>query len=196
MPACNHVILNNKEWASNTFGFKVDQNLLLTGLAVGLSAVFVIRSKLAKVGTVEIGGEFAYLWSRAKVLDAVNKRRIRKKNQCLGGKVTEAIADTKKLPTLFTDLEQHLRELARGRPDISATVISQIDDLRKTYIKTNDPDPGKTMNETERAREYLVKIALDYFGDREFKRWAESNQIPITPHTAWWRTLRTIRTSP
>jgi hypothetical protein len=174
-----HVILHNKEWASRTFGFTVEENLLWTGLAVGLSAVIVIRSKLAKIGNVEIGGEFAYLWSRAKVLDAVNRRRIDKKQKCQGGKTKDAIADIVAYRTLFTDLEVHLRELARGRPDISAAVISQIDDLRKTYIKTGDPDPDKTINENKRAREYLVNIALDYFGHRDFRRWTKDNQIPI-----------------
>ena len=174
-----HIILNNKEWASSTFGFRVDLNPLWTGLAVGLSAVIVIRSKLAKIGTFEIGGEFAYLWSRARVLDAVNKRRIDKKQQCQGGKTKEAIADIAAFPTLFTDLEAHLRDLATGRPDISAAVVSEIDDLRKTYIKAGDANPDKTINGTDRARSYLVNIALDYFGHRDFRKWAKANRIPL-----------------
>src|SRR5712692_8841114 len=118
------VILDNKEWASNTFGFTVDKNPLWTGLAVGVSAVFVIRSKLGKFGSIEIGGELAYLWSSAKVLDAVNKRQIVKKEQCLA-KFKAAIDNIGALPSFFADLEAYLRARATGRRDISAKVISE-----------------------------------------------------------------------
>ena len=55
------VVLLNPSWASQTFNFKVDDNLAWTGLLVGLSAIIIIRSKLTKVGNVEWGVEWLYL---------------------------------------------------------------------------------------------------------------------------------------
>ncbi len=41
------VVEDHRQWASGTFGFKVDDNQLWTGLVVGVSAILVIRSKIA-----------------------------------------------------------------------------------------------------------------------------------------------------
>src|SRR3954466_705940 len=40
-----HLVLLNPVWASETFHFKVDDNLAWTGLVVGVSAIVIIRSK-------------------------------------------------------------------------------------------------------------------------------------------------------
>jgi hypothetical protein len=173
-----HFILNHREWASSTLGFAVDQNLLGTALAVGVSAIVVIRSKLAKVGTFEVGGEWAYLWSRAQVLDAVNKKRITKKTGWERRFKTAAEA-TKNVPMFFTDLEVYVKGLLQGRPDIKQTVTDQIVDLRKQYIPSGDQDPDSTINGNDRARRYLVSLALDYLGHRVLESWAKANKIAI-----------------
>lgn len=173
-----HVILNNQQWASNTFGFDVKQNPLLLGIVVGVSAVVVIRSKLAKVGNFEVGGEWLYLWSRATVLNAINKRRVRIK-RTWQAKFRAAIHDTAGLPTFFTDLEAEIRGRVAGRPDISTSILAQLDDLRKQYVPTGDPNPDATINRSERARSYLVSLGLDYFGHRDLQEWATASGIVL-----------------
>jgi hypothetical protein len=176
--AMYHMILNNKEWATSTFGFRVDQNLLWTGLVVGISAIVVIRSKLAKVGSVEVGGEWVYLWTRAKVLNAVNKRRVNIK-QVWQSRFRRAVNDVAGSPTFFTDLETRFVSLLLGRPDITSAVLAQIADLRKQYVPAGDPNADDTINANPRARAYLVNVGLDYFGPAELLQWATQAGIAI-----------------
>jgi hypothetical protein len=172
-----HVILNNKEWATSTFGFQVDKSLIWTALVVGISAIIIIRSKLAKVGNFEIGGEWAYLWSRARVLNAVNKQRIKRKG-IWQEKFRLAAVDVNKYQTFFTDLEQHLKDILTGRPDISTAVQAQLDQLREEY-SGKTPNQDAAVNASEKAREYLISVALDYLGHKDIVDWANQKKVSL-----------------
>lgn len=156
------VIVAHPEWARNTFLFDVDQNKVMAGVAVGISAVFVIRSKLAKVGNVELGGEFAYLWSRAYVLDAVTRAKVQKRiaNEKRYGLFAENIA---KYPSLFTDLSNWLIARADGKPDeVKSRIGVQVGEIRKNakpVPENADQDPN--------ARKYLFGVAMDFFTPAE-----------------------------
>jgi hypothetical protein len=164
------IIINHKEWAKNTFHFDVDQNKIVAGLAIGISAVLIIRSKLAKVGNVEIGGELAYLWSRAYVLDAVNAVRVQKRIKYLNryGAVTKAI---QQYPSFFTDLEGWLTQRLLGLPDIKPRVEAQIGEIKKQAQPSPDQDAS--------ARLYLVGVVLDFFGHTELDSFARTVGISV-----------------
>ena len=172
------VVQNHRQWASGTFGFRVDENRLWTGLVVGVSAILIIRSKLAKVGGVEVGGEWAYLWSRAKVIDAVNRRRIAIKDDWRR-RFAPAVRDVAGCPDFFTDLEVRLLDLVAGRPGIRASIMAQLSDLRRQHIPAGDATPDATINASVRARSYLISVALDYFGYADIEKWARQHGVAI-----------------
>lgn len=170
------VVEDHRQWASGAFGFKVDENHVWTGRVVGVSAILIIRSKLAKVGSVEVGGEWAYLWSRAKVIDAVNRRRVAIKDDWRR-RFAPAVRNIDRYPELFTDLESRLLDLLAGRPGIRAAVTAQLSELRRQHVPPGDAAPDRTINETVRARSHLVSVALDYFGYTEIESWARQHGV-------------------
>ncbi len=75
--------LFNHDWAERAFNVHVEQNLLLTGVVVGLSAVAIVRTNLATVGSFQIGGEYFYVWSRSFLIDSLNRRRVQARDAFL-----------------------------------------------------------------------------------------------------------------
>jgi hypothetical protein len=163
------VIINHPDWAKSTFNFDVSENTLLAGIAVGISAIVVIRSKLMKIGNIEIGGEWAYLWSRAFVLKAVNQ--VRFEIRVTGEKLYKPAAeDLIKYPTFFTDLERWIVENIKGyEPTLAAKISAQINEVKKQAKAFPDQDVN--------ARTYLVGIALDFMSPGELKSWAQVYKI-------------------
>ena len=167
------------DWASSTLHFKVDENLISTGLVVGISAIIIIRSKLTKVNDIEWGAEWLYLWSSAQVLDAVNRRRVEVKRQW-ERKIDPYVRDLVQEPRLFTDLEAYVTPLLTGcTPKIQTAMTQELQRLRGAYIKSGDPDPDGTINNSVLARKYLVSAVLDHLGNSEIKNWAVSKQLKI-----------------
>jgi hypothetical protein len=174
-----HIVLLYPTWASETFHFQVGENLLWTGLLVGVSAVIIIRSKLTKVNNIEWGGEWLYLWSGARVLDAVNRRRITIK-QALEAKFAPHIRNLTTLPTFFTDLETHVNLLLPGLdPETRNAINKEIQQLRASFIPTGSPNPDDVVNGNAIARKVLVSVVIDYLGDRELKEWAASKSLSL-----------------
>lgn len=166
-------VLHHKEWAKTAFGLDVGRDSLLAGLAVGLSAVLIIRSKLAKVGTFEIGGELAYLWSRAYVVKAVNQVRMQKRDSAVN-RYQSVVDDIAGNPELFSKLEEWMIEAAKPMDDIAPAMKEQIDTLKNGAVNGQpDKDP--------KARKYLVRVALDYFSVSGLDSFAKANGIKPTP---------------
>jgi hypothetical protein len=165
--------LSHPTWARQTFGFDIANNKLAAGVVVGLSAVIVIRSKLAKVSNVELGFEWAYLWSRAYALTSVNRARFQARVQC-EGKYFPFALDTTNYPTLFSSLERWLRVRAEDlEQGACLKVKNQIDEIRKrTAAPDHDPD----------ARKYLFGVAFDYLSPREIKDWGDT--VPLVKRTS------------
>lgn len=181
-------VLAFPEWASHTFGFDVQKNELVMAGIVGVSAVLIIRSKFTKLGNLEIGFEAAYLWSRAKVLNSVNKMQAYQRETCINT-YHDIVRDTANYPRYFTQLRDRMLLLLRGRPDIEAAVreqIGQLERLNATVPADRDAD----------AREFLTGVFIDYFGARDFDGWARGAlhiappvaQLPLRP---WWRCAKT-----
>ena len=174
-----HVVLTNPAWASDTFHFKVDDNLAWTGVAVGVSAIVIIRSKLAKVGSIEWGMEWVYLWSSAEVIDAVNKNLIKIKD-FWEKKFKPSADDIAKYPTFFTDLEIHSTKVLNGKSkELMANVRDEIKRIRDTNIPACYPAPDATINKNAPARRYLVSAILDHMGHIELVNWAKTQGIAI-----------------
>jgi hypothetical protein len=156
------IILHNPNWAQSTFGFNLNANKIVAGAAVGLSAVFVIRSKLTKIGNVELGGEWVYLWSRAYVLGAVSQRWGIQRIKLLN--TYELITkDAGKYPKFYTDLEGWILTQLNTAPDDKEGVRAQMERIRKSTA-----DPGKDAN----ARADLTAVALDFLGPKRLEEWA------------------------
>lgn len=160
------------DWASETLHFKVNDNLMSTGLIVGISALVIIRSKLTKVNEIEWGGEWLYLWSSAQVLDAVNRRRVYVKREW-ETKLDPYVSNLVGQPTLFTDLENYITPLLAGwAPKTQTAVTTELSRLRGTYIKQGDPNPDATINQSVPARRYLISAILDHLGNAEIQNFA------------------------
>jgi hypothetical protein len=168
------------DWASQTFHFKIGKNLLVTGFAVGVSAIIIIRSKLTKVNDVEWGAEWIYLWSGAQVLDAVNRRRVSIK-KALETKVAPYATDLTGQQLFFTDLEAHVKSLLPGLPiDLQNAVNKEIQQLRNNSVAPPGAvDADAQVNGNVNARRFLVSIVIDYLGDRDIKIWAGSKGLAI-----------------
>lgn len=165
------VILNHKDWAAHAFGFNVDDNRILAGLAVGLSAVLIIRSKLAKVGNVELGGEYAYLWSRAYLLKSVNGFRRDRRIAAIN-RYNPVVTDLANYPDFFTKLEEWMRETARGTPEVATRMVGQIEQI-KAQAGPNPP------NANVDSRRFLVGLAIDSFSAASLDRFAQTNGISV-----------------
>lgn len=158
--------LSNHEWAKRAFNVEVEKNLLWTGLVVGLSAVLIIRTNLATVGNFQIGGEYAYTWSRALLIDILNRTRARARRAFIT-KYRPPCKDVASYPKYFTSLEDTLKTLAQGS-DFRAEIEQQLATLRKNG---NDP------NADAAAREGLTGLVYDYFGPKEVKSWSEDSDF-------------------
>jgi hypothetical protein len=166
------IVLINPSWASQTFHFDVGSNLPWAGLVVGISAIIIIRSKLFKQGNVEWGAEWAYLWSSAQVLDAVNRKRINIKRRW-ESKLRSSADNFAKYPTFFTDLETHMSGILQGKPQqTQAALIQEFQQLRAKYVPAGDPNPDATINTSGPARRYLISVVLDRVGHAELIAWA------------------------
>lgn len=166
------VVIQHPKWASSTFQFDVPNNAIAAGVAVGISAVIVIRSKLAKIGNIEVGGEWAYLWSRAYVLNAVNQIRVRSRIQ--GERLYNPIAlDVAQYPEFFSRLEDWLTRWGDGKDLlIKEEVEAQIIEIKK---QVGSGAPDQDVN----ARKYLVGIMLDYTPPHEFNKFASDERLPL-----------------
>jgi hypothetical protein len=127
----------------------------------------VIRSKLTKIGSVEWGFEWGYLKSRAKVLDAVNRMRVNKRDRYLQA-WDSVIRDVKRYPQYFSRLRTRIFDLLKGRPEIAETVKDQIKQIEDEHIGKNTP---LAIDQNEDARLFLTGIVIDYFGPREIDTW-------------------------
>lgn len=158
------IVISHPVWAKATFQFDFDQNKLLAGATVGLSAVFVIRSKLTKIGNVEIGGEWAYLWSRAYLLSSVSQRWGLERIGLLADYET-VTKDPVKFPNFYTDLEHWLTEQSKVVPDDKDFVIGQMALIRKQAAANILLDPN--------ARRDLAGLGIDFLGPTNFEKWAK-----------------------
>jgi hypothetical protein len=158
------IVLLYPQWASETFHFEVGNNLLSTGLLVGVSAMIIIRSKLMKVNNIEWGAEWLYLWSGAQSLSAVNRKRIAMKVSW-ESKFRPYVTDLAKYPNFFTDLEAHLNNILKGSSlQVQGALQQEFTHLRATYAPAGGPTPDVTINASVPARRYLVSAALDHLG--------------------------------
>jgi hypothetical protein len=174
------IVLLYPVWASETFHFQVGDNLLGTGLLVGVSAVIIIRSKLTKVNNIEWGGEWLYLWSGARVLDAVNRRRVAIK-QKLEAAFAPHVANIAGLPTFFTDLETHVNSLLPGLPtELQTDVNKELQQLKTSFVPAGSPNPANVLDKDATARKVLVSVVIDYLGDDELKSWATSKHLTLS----------------
>jgi hypothetical protein len=167
-------VVQHPAWATSTFLFKVSDNLLATGFVVGISAIVIIRSKLAKVGNVEWGVEWVYLWSSAQVLNAVNQKRIRTVGQWKR-RFKPLVTDVVTYPNLFTDLESHMSSLLNGKSAKTQTAVSQeFTRLRVSYIPAGNANADATINANLLARQYIVSVILDHLGPDDLSDWAKT----------------------
>jgi hypothetical protein len=105
--------LSNHDWAKRAFGIDVEDNLLWMGVVVGFSAVLIIRTNLATVGSVQIGGEYVYVWTRSFLIDRLNRRRARRRREFLI-RFRPFCNDVAAYPKYFISLQQTLTNLAKG----------------------------------------------------------------------------------
>ncbi len=156
--------LSNKDWAKAAFNIDISENLLWTGVVVGLSAVLIIRSNFATIGSVQLGGEYPYSWSRAKLIELLNRKRTRQRRAFLT-RLRPFCRNTGGYGNYFTSLESTLTTLAMGstqRSDIEAQLSA---------IKASAANP----NADAGARESLTGLIYDYFGPGEVDAWAQDS---------------------
>jgi hypothetical protein len=157
------VFLFNHDWAKRAFNIEIEQNLAWTGLVVGLSAVLIIRTNLATVGSFQVGGELAYSLSRASLIDWLNRARGRARRSFLG-RYRTICKDTAGKPNYFTSLERVLVDLALGSEQ-RGEIEKQLAKIKATVPNPQSPDAVAI------AREDLTALVYDYFGPTEVDRW-------------------------
>lgn len=173
------VVVLNPNWAAQTFGFKVGDNLQWTGLTVGVSAMLLIRSKLMKINNVELGFEWIYLWTSAQVLNAVNLHRIKIKRRW-EEKFKPSVEDIAGHPSFFSDLEAYFKDVSQGSPEkTQAAVLQEFQRLRTNYVPSGAADPDSAINVSVPARRYAVSAVLDHLGQTELLAWAKNKGIAI-----------------
>ncbi len=160
--------LYKHDWAQRAFNIDVDKNLLWTGLVVGLSAVLIIRTNLATVGSIQVGGEWAYLWSRSFLIVRLNSKRVQSRREFLTrpghGHQTPCHRDLTGFPAYFDALEDELKSHAKALPQ-EADILQQLKTIRGT--KANP-------NKDSTARKDLTALFYDYLGPTLFDSWAAS----------------------
>jgi len=173
------IVLINPTWASQTFHFDLGKNLLWAGLVVGISAIIIIRSKLFKQGNIEWGVEWMYLRSSAQVLDAVNGKRTDIKRY-YEREFRPFANDLGQHPNFFTDLEEHMTEVLRGKSQrTQAAAIQEFARLRAKYIPAGDQNPDATINNSAPASRYLISVVMDYVGHADLVTWAHTQGMQI-----------------
>ena len=173
------VVLINPNWASHTLDFDVSTNVLLTAVISGLSAVLIIRSKLLKLGHIEWGCEWFYLWSSARVLFAVNRRRIEIKAKW-ERKLSGPVNDIAALPNFYTELEAHSLAIARGvSPVVELALTQECNGLRSKYPTSSGQPQDMGVNNNSDARRYLVSAVIDHLGHEVLKNWTKQAGIAI-----------------
>jgi hypothetical protein len=163
--ACYLLFLHNHEWAKRAFQIDVEENLLWTGLIVGLSAVLIFRTNLATVGSFQVGGELAYTFTRSILVDRLNRRRTRMRRAFVS-KASTYFNDLSGYPRFFTSLEATLLSLSAG--SLQKAVIE--DQLKRLRGATDAP------NGDVAARESITGLIYDYFGPKEFDDWVKDSQ--------------------
>jgi hypothetical protein len=158
--------LFNHEWAKRAFNIDVEPNAYLMGLTVGLSAILIIRTNLATVGSISVGGEHGYLWSRAKLVDLLNRKRVRIRRNFLA-RYKPYCANIAAYHSYFTSLERNLRALAAGSAQ-QFEIEEQLKGIKDSVTAPATPDT------TVDAREDLTALCYDYFGPDEVDGWATS----------------------
>lgn len=153
--------LYNHDWAKRAFNIEVEQNLVWMGVVVGLSAILIIRTNLASVNGFQIGGELAYSWSRAALIDNLNRARLRARRTFLSPFKAYA-KDITAYPNYFASLEAILVALMPGS-DKRAEIQAQLDAI-KNGLASPDASPV--------ARESITGLVYDYFGPNEVTTWA------------------------
>jgi hypothetical protein len=161
------VFLRHHDWAQRAFNVEIGDNLLAAGFVVGLSAILLIRTNLATIGSVQVGGEYAYTASRAFLIDPLNRKRVKARKAFLR-RHQEACADAGTYPRLFGEAETHLGALAMGSPH-QATLQSELANLRQS-VQASDP------NTDSAARRSVIGLFYDYFGPKEVDDWVNSTR--------------------
>lgn len=158
------VFLNNHEWAKRAFNIEVEDNVLMTGAVVGLSAILIIRTNLATVGSVQLGGELAYSWSRSFLIDRLNRKRVTDRSSFLR-RYRASCYDLATYPKYLASLGDRLTDLAGG----NANQAKIKEELTKITAEATG-EPG-------RARENLTKLVYDYFGPKVVDTWADDESF-------------------
>ncbi len=153
---------NDREWFEKAFNLKLDNNNLIAGLAIGASAVVIIRSNLITVANMPIGGEFFYSFTRARVVFTMNKRRGLVRADFLKDKDKYSL-DLKAYPNYFTKMDQYIATIGPPLPTYGS-ITTEIASI-KAGSKTPDQDA------TSRAS--LTGVMYDYFGPSEVETWGQ-----------------------
>jgi hypothetical protein len=156
--------LYNHDWAKRAFNIEVEQNLIWMGVVVGLSAILIIRTNLATVNGFQIGGELVYTWSRATLIDNLNRARLRARRAFLSP-IRPFARNATAYPAYFTSLRAELIGLAAGS-DKRAEIEAQLNAIETAITSPHTPDTSAT------ARESITGLVYDYFGPDEVSAWA------------------------
>jgi hypothetical protein len=112
------------------------------------------------------------------VLNAVNLHRIAVKNRW-DNKFRPSVNDITKYPTFFSDLEVHITNVLKGKPQkIQTDMAQEIQRIRGTYVPPGDANPDATINGSVPARRYLISAILDHVGHAELVAWASPQGMP------------------
>ena len=154
------VFVNNHDWAKRAFNIEVEDNVLMTVAVVGLSAILIIRTNLATVGSVQLGGELVYSWSRSYLIDQLNRKRVSDRRAFMQ-RYRSYYRDVAGYPNYLVSLGNTLTNLAGG----SANAAKIKEDFAK--LKTE-----AAANAIE-SRESLTGLVYDYFGPKAVDDWAK-----------------------
>jgi len=163
------IFLSHHDWAERAFNIKVEENLIWTGAVVGFSAILVIRTNLATINGFQIGGELIYTYTRAALIDSLNRRRLRARRAFIS-EFKPKIKDLASYPNYFSSLEKILFELAEGS-DRRAEIEAQLKLLKAEASNPSTPD-SRPM-----AREGITGLVYDYFGADEVNAWARDENF-------------------
>jgi hypothetical protein len=131
-------------------------------LVVGFSAVLLIRTNLATGGSVQIGGEYVYTWSRSLLIDRLNRARARMRLALLQPH-RRFCRDITSYPNYFRSLESDaLTPVAAGSAQRDE-ILTQLATI-KASVANHEKDGD--------AREDLTKLVYDYFGPADVESWA------------------------
>src|SRR5215471_11501347 len=130
--------LFNHDWAKRAFNIEIEPNLLWTGIVVGLSAILIFRTNLATINGFQIGGELLYSFSRAYLIDNLNRARLRARREFLA-QYRPYFRNTASYRNYFSSLEKVLKDLSAGS-DKSAEIDAQLTGIKAAVAPPGDPD--------------------------------------------------------